>query len=220
VPDWLPDWRDASAYPGPATLLYDWAWEFLRRNPEYQRRWCEWNAPRAEGERRRRIRLSVFKQEFGVLLPREPQSTEAPTFEWDIGVVERPPRSRLPDDQEFFARISLQPGQAAVVFDLRLQLNKQLAGAEEWLKGHAKLRKGLGELEEFPLETPRVREFPGYLRLLDADAAGVTNKKVMASVIYPELEKHVLARAGYEKVRYGLYRAKKLRDGGYRSLIV
>ncbi|MDP3279955.1 MAG: DUF6499 domain-containing protein [Nitrosomonas sp.] len=34
-----PDWRDASAYPATYKDLYDyqWAWEFLRRNPEYQK---------------------------------------------------------------------------------------------------------------------------------------------------------------------------------------
>lgn len=32
-----PDWKDPSAYPDPETLtLQQWAWEFLRRNPDYQ----------------------------------------------------------------------------------------------------------------------------------------------------------------------------------------
>ena len=34
-----PDWRDASAYPLNTTDLDPgrWAWEFLRRNPDYQK---------------------------------------------------------------------------------------------------------------------------------------------------------------------------------------
>ncbi|MBF0383932.1 MAG: hypothetical protein HQL69_23190 [Magnetococcales bacterium] len=37
-PGWLPDWTDPEAYPDPKkTSLQQWAWEFLRRNPEYQR---------------------------------------------------------------------------------------------------------------------------------------------------------------------------------------
>lgn len=40
TPDWLPDWREESAYPDPAkTSFRQWSWEFLRRNPEYQRHW-------------------------------------------------------------------------------------------------------------------------------------------------------------------------------------
>ena len=41
-PTWLPDWKDASQYPDPKTTsLRQWAWEFLRRNPEYQKLWSE-----------------------------------------------------------------------------------------------------------------------------------------------------------------------------------
>jgi hypothetical protein len=37
VPDWLPDWRDDSAYPDPSTTTSrQWAWGFLRRNIKYQ----------------------------------------------------------------------------------------------------------------------------------------------------------------------------------------
>ncbi len=35
---WLPDWRNESDYPAPDELpLRLWAWEFLRRNPEFQK---------------------------------------------------------------------------------------------------------------------------------------------------------------------------------------
>ena len=43
VPDWLPDWRNAGAYPAPSELnLTSWAWQFLRRNPEYQNDVADW----------------------------------------------------------------------------------------------------------------------------------------------------------------------------------
>jgi len=50
IPDWLPDWRDDSQYPHPKTTpLKQWAWEFLRRNPAYQKQWQEtiepWRRP-------------------------------------------------------------------------------------------------------------------------------------------------------------------------------
>ena len=36
--DWLPNWEDESAYPDPAGNVSkeQWAWEFIRRNPDYQ----------------------------------------------------------------------------------------------------------------------------------------------------------------------------------------
>ena len=37
VPAWLPDWTKPEQYPDPKNAsLEQWAWEFLRRNPEYQ----------------------------------------------------------------------------------------------------------------------------------------------------------------------------------------
>jgi hypothetical protein len=35
------DWWNVSLYPGTETSLTHWAWEFLRRNPEYRRLWSE-----------------------------------------------------------------------------------------------------------------------------------------------------------------------------------
>ncbi|MBU0908338.1 MAG: hypothetical protein KKA54_11165 [Proteobacteria bacterium] len=36
-PDWLPNWRNVAEYPDPAsTTAQQWAWEFLRRNSDYQ----------------------------------------------------------------------------------------------------------------------------------------------------------------------------------------
>ena len=43
--DWLPDWTDPSAYPEPDNAsLRQWAWEFLRRNPDYQEDFRRWAA--------------------------------------------------------------------------------------------------------------------------------------------------------------------------------
>jgi Family of unknown function (DUF6499) len=36
----VPDWRDPAQYPRDCSLR-QWAWEFLRRNPEYRKRWRE-----------------------------------------------------------------------------------------------------------------------------------------------------------------------------------
>jgi hypothetical protein len=42
-PDWLPDWKDPKAYPKPNDRsLKQWAWQFLRRNPEYQADYKRW----------------------------------------------------------------------------------------------------------------------------------------------------------------------------------
>jgi len=37
----IPNWEDASNYPDPAeATLHDWAWEFIRRSPDYRKDWA------------------------------------------------------------------------------------------------------------------------------------------------------------------------------------
>ena len=52
-PDWLPDWRNTDEYPKPAELGREhWAWQFLRRNEQYQNDWesLSRNTPRQESK--------------------------------------------------------------------------------------------------------------------------------------------------------------------------
>lgn len=53
VPEWLPDWRDPLQYPDPEKApLTLFAWEFLRRNPEYQADYDRVWGSLSESERR------------------------------------------------------------------------------------------------------------------------------------------------------------------------
>jgi Family of unknown function (DUF6499) len=92
-PPWLPDWTDPNNYPDPTnTSRLEWAWQFLRRNREYQRLWVELIQPhydpahveasldranrqagfRRVSDRPRRhleelgYQLDVFLQQFGI----------------------------------------------------------------------------------------------------------------------------------------------------------
>jgi hypothetical protein len=42
APTWLPDWRDEKKYEDHASDRDEWAWEYLRRNPEYQADYAKW----------------------------------------------------------------------------------------------------------------------------------------------------------------------------------
>lgn len=43
--EWQPNWRDKGQYPAPKTTTpTEWAWEFLRRNQEYQKDYNGWKA--------------------------------------------------------------------------------------------------------------------------------------------------------------------------------
>ncbi len=44
APHWLPDWKKENAYTDHGDDLQAWAWECLRRNPEYQAVYARWAA--------------------------------------------------------------------------------------------------------------------------------------------------------------------------------
>lgn len=44
APSWLPDWKEENAYTDHGDDLRSWAWEFLRRNPEYQNDYAKWSS--------------------------------------------------------------------------------------------------------------------------------------------------------------------------------
>ena len=89
-PDWLPDWKDISKYPDPNKATGRvWAWEFLRRNPEYQQLWEKFAAlppgPIREGHSAIAYMniCERFEKEFGILNPAPPPMTIAdPDFKW------------------------------------------------------------------------------------------------------------------------------------------
>src|SRR5262249_3988729 len=113
-PHWVPDWLNGASYLS-AVSPRQWAWEFLRRNPEYQRLWDElikpsydpadldkWNEPRPRAPgRRTRVRLSDtptvadrFKEQFHIATyppppPSEPQAKllfDTEFIQYEVGV--------------------------------------------------------------------------------------------------------------------------------------
>ena len=123
---WLANWRDLSQYPDSTASPVDWAWQFLRRNPEYQKYWLELIAPiynpayvdrslqRTDGGAqddlcgRRRIRLmehggpspkqAIFRERFGVItIPQDPSEPIARVrFEAQYIRYARPPLRHPP----------------------------------------------------------------------------------------------------------------------------
>ena len=64
TPSWLPDWRDAEQYPGGGVSPKRWAWEFLRRDPEYQADFREFESNLPDGVTEpndRRLQLSQIR---------------------------------------------------------------------------------------------------------------------------------------------------------------
>ncbi len=230
---WPPNWRAAAEYPDrDATTLLQWVWEFLRRNPEYQRLWRDIvlpyyneatgaiDAPAAMADARRRAEadplfqrapyaianpLAVFREKFGIVA--YPPPPEAPT-----------PRLKLDHYLVRTGNAAIAPTESAITFDLALPIGPQLERARQILEEAAAALESKGEIERLH-RANHIRHYQDYLRVLDGEASGATHKE-MAAIIFPDEPNDYPDRYGDHKVRNALKAAKKLRDGGYRYIVL
>jgi len=169
-----PDWRDAAAYKADRTPLH-WAWEFLRRNPDYQ--------AYHETHREEIARIG------GKLLPAD----VCDAFGLD-------PHSALPDPECDQPRVLLPcgptpcphlirylrfrgsvtrcvtegdsllagAGEAVYRFDLTQPIDRQLERARDHLLSLQRAR------ETQPKARSRSASFPSYLQVLDGEASGAS----------------------------------------------
>ena len=225
-PEWLPDWNDETKYPEPKTAAGRvWAWEFLRRNPRYQRLWKRYAklgpGPIYCGRSAEALKVTTerFEQDFGVLNPAPPAMTTAdPAFKWRPKFVNQKPRYWvLPvkvskNDNFEMPEIYLEdPAEVVVKFDLRSQIGPQLDDVGELLKKELKRLIGAKLLRGEP--RARFDNYPDYLRVLDAKLSGVTYKTIGAEILK-------VKDPAYQKpnATYAFKSAKRLRDGDYRFL--
>ncbi len=151
IEDWgIPDWRNESAYPKRnETSMRSWAWEFLRRNPDYRWTWQEVAAPR-DG-----LPPSPYHDDparYGLRAFLDPRRSNAkPCF-----------LSRRPGTVLHFGpgKFSCRACDAAIIVDLTRPIGPQLATAATKLKNRA----------QAPQHQSRLRSdmFVKYLRVLDA----------------------------------------------------
>jgi hypothetical protein len=220
-PEWLPDWKDESKYPPKKAGGRVWAWEFLRRNPQYQQLWEERAAlpPGAVSAHAFWEICEHFEREFGVTNAAPPEMTIAdPEFKWRPTFIEQKPRYwvlpvNVSDDDEFeIPKIHLEdPTEVVVKFDLRAQINPQLIYVADLLKGEFKRLTDAKVLRGEP--RARFDNYPDYLRVLDPKLSGVNHQTIGAEILKVKAPEYQKSNAVY-----AFRRAKRLRDGGYRFL--
>ncbi|MDQ3582360.1 MAG: DUF2285 domain-containing protein [Pseudomonadota bacterium] len=202
IPPWLPDWKDESAYPEKLAPEF-WAWEFLRRNAEYQEDYGVFsNLPYADnGNEEHRL-----MKKWGVFPLHDPDESQPLTIERGL-YSEKPPYVYF-DGRVRHSEIWHSP---PFVFDLRQSLDKQLAECKQWLKC---MRDNRGENRGFSAERgKRIQDdsiYRTYLRVLDAERCGASREE-MADRLYPDSHTDTPSKA--------LHVARELRDGGYRDLL-
>jgi len=224
-PDWgLPDWTNPANYPAPVGrgAMTRWAWEFLRRWPEYRTFWIEKIEPFVveEGDevlhdKRRLIGArwphhNELRERFGVELPSAPCEQKPAHFMADS-------ISCVPNDGAEVQRISLGKNQIAVILELDRPGNSQLKKASKAFKSEQHRREQTGELK-LKGARARVEKYITYLRILDAYEAGAEAKNI-AGVLFPTLRDEHPSYARRKRLDDDRRAALELRDGGYLSLL-
>lgn len=245
APAWLPDWRDASAYEwlelASPTVL---AWQFLRRNADYQRAFEELSGNRAflppEPNQTWRsyssrlaaenVRLPACNQcdeSVGMKFrisprPYDPALLDPPvTFELDSASKE-PPWI----DLGFGSQVPIGDSRVGLIFDLEWPLERQLDAASWMLSEVRELWKN-GGLDDAPSseknkrkgQVTKVRrtDLSLYLRLLDAEAVAARPAEWTA-VLCPGMDDSYPDCPQTKRLRQRLHTATMLRDSGYAEL--
>jgi hypothetical protein len=175
-PPWPPDWRNAAHYRSPRnTSPLQWAWEFLRRNPEYQTLWAKRIKHNYKPANFPTPAIPEFRDKFHIIEDPPPSPAENKPKYLRFGppfILLRGPGKGGPISLDW----SICQNEMIVFFDLTYPIPRQLQVLNEAMVKHA------------PKRTPEFRfnrwteKYPTYLRLLDAIHAGVDQQTIIQNL--------------------------------------
>jgi hypothetical protein len=212
----LPDWRNPADYAYTEDFaLHDWAWEFLRRNPEYRADWA------ALAEKRPSLPEEDFYAEsrrigdkYGLAVAVDPNLNrhEAEDLLWMIGVGVRLLYG-VEKSQEGRPWPGF-PNMAFLLFNLLEDIDSQVEDARRVLTIYQ--RALLSDLNLPPPKVssvkPQTDKFLFYLRLLDARLEGLSQRDIGLG-LYPD------SFEPRDRVRHAIEAAEELACSGYRDLL-
>lgn len=240
------DWKKSADYEDLKKLKSDrWAWEFLRRNPNYIRKW-EKELP-LELERIKKLLSSPEAKDAPYLEGYRKNTPESSHFiipgrslseyfkRWGILNLVNPEQD-WPFPSPFhqfssFAHGTVRGGNVgggkylnenpfgpyiSIVFDITRPLKPQIANAQKVLLENQK-----NQVKEGKIRVNTVRKHKDnwieYLRILDAKAEKVKNNEI-ARDMFPNLSNEYPDYQGNQKVRKSLKAAEYLIKKGYREI--
>jgi len=176
VPNWLPDWKDKEQYPDPDTTSWkQWAWEFLRRNPDYRLDCLKFRGNGDDNE-------TIACKKFGIqtLVCPSKGFEEADSLGLLFSDFFLPDCLNYEDSQAGHALSPKNIMEVIMVFDLNLPIDLQLKAAKKRLELEKDVIAGCEEVsdEEFKALTDpakrreHTKKYRVYLRILDAFESG------------------------------------------------
>lgn len=212
----LPDWRLASAYPAEAPRQW-WAWQFLRRNRDYQSDYAQWAAAitqhAADYDKVDMPDATPMLERWGIVAMLNPADD----------AHHLPPIASPPPRPIHHAMERPRIHEVVLKFDLRYPIDRQIEYAKAYLMGQAEHLQRVHEFRgstplKFSAKGPHKRKLPEYLRALDASLEGATVREV-AETLYPRLARELTRDAGMVRAEEAISRGQELSDSGYRDLM-
>jgi Proteobacterial transcriptional regulator-like domain len=210
-----PDPRNAAYSSLGGLTLSQWAWQFLRRNPDYRTYWADRVGIR-DGVVVKFDQSDLVRR-FSLWAPVAPSvdTHEAPPFVAQVtpmigvsALLKRIGLEGIPEPEH----IQLKANQVAVVFDLGRGLGDQISLTTEHLKF---LQRQLANAGQVTIIEPREREqWAAYLRLIDGEDAGLTDNEIR-QLLFPAAESRERQRVTLRNYRK---RAHHMRDVGYKQI--
>lgn len=220
----LPDWHDAIQYPDHNKVgILAWCWQFCRRSPAYRAFWVDEVLPAIQ-ERAAYHQLVGFPifDPLAMGVPITVKTTDAmQRFALFYPVDPRDALAR-PVFQGIGSGGAIKPDEHKLLIglDLRRPLSPQLALAEQEFRARQHVVQELRvryDLPKLPSSDKRQRtdRYAAYLRTLDGKETGASSPEI-AKVLFPRLDPANSLR----RIKDFYAAARKLRDGGYRRLVV
>ena len=192
------NWRNAKDYGHLKALsLRRWAWEFLRRNPEYKVYYKQRYVPGRQTHSLSYLWVPEAGEKWGVETVFAPEVDAPFIFSNEYGV-------RIVDAKTVHL-LHMQPHERMTCFDLTKPLTPQLAQAKELLSGEQRRQK-----KPIKHTKKQSRAWVMYLRVLDAHHQKAKRKEA-ALVLFPKFTDPL------EQYSENLKQAKRLMNSGYKK---
>jgi hypothetical protein len=207
----IKNWKKPEQYPDPEKMSgKQLAWEFIRRNPEYQSAYHLNKGGRTLGAACRKWLDKFYSiDEKWIINPKSKRK--------DINFFQQPSRRvvKFPSDYwelstDEYKWKGRHPLEVAIVFDLSDSIPDQLKIAKDILKTRKEFQK-----DRILTIKHRIINFKDYWRALDAIACGIGSTEI-GKYLYPDSDSQANSK---QRVNEMIKKAEKYRDADHSYLI-
>ena len=219
LPDWLPDGQDVDQYPDPEQATAEqWAWEYLRRNSDYQKDYKKAQSQPEELINTTGDLMAVLGQKWGLFVIWDPAMrdlSQIPLFvaQWGPSIIEYVEKDGVCMNAPW---VPSSKNEVAVIFDRSKPTEPQIE----------KARTLLSLARKYPLTGDAAKSYTRIsgkkllecLRVWDARTAGMSYKKI-AKWLAPHEPNQYPERSPEKRLSKRFKKAERLINGGYRDLV-